>query len=75
MRLQGRLAEGGLVDAIFSTLRASARSARRRCQASARVCAQPSFRGGALLILNGLLNALPAEKVEAVTDTILQVIE
>ena len=26
VRLQGRLAEGGLVDAIFSTLRASARS-------------------------------------------------
>lgn len=61
VRLQGRLAEGGLVDAIFSTLSS--------------VCAQPSFRGGALLILNGLLNALPAEKVEAVTDTILQVIE
>lgn len=61
VRLQDRLAQGSLVDDIFSTLSA--------------ICAQPSCRGGALLILNGFLNALPAEKVENVAETILQVIE
>lgn len=61
VRLQGKLAEGGLSDDIFRIL--------------GQCCGQPAWRGGALLILNGLLNALPSDKVDDIAGTILEVIE